>query len=302
MTVLILTDPGDEHAQHMASYLRTQGARVKFLHCEDFPHRLQVVLRPEPWEGFFVFPDGEQVGFEQVEAVYWRTLGQFPPAALPDPEQALIAHNDTRSLFESLLMELRCRWVNGWQAFELHQRKPAALARVARLGVPVPATLIGNHAPSVVQFAQQHPQVVFKPVQGGAFAERLRPDHLQEENLRSLTYAPVTLQEEVPGENVRVFVAGKRVMACRILAHSLDYREDPDPKILPLELSPQQRQQCLQVAQTLHLLWTGMDFRLRPDGTLVFLEANPSPMFLGFEQRSGLPLTEALGALLLGKE
>jgi hypothetical protein len=31
----------------------------------------------------------------------------------------------------------------------------------------------------------------------------------------------------------------------------------------------------------------------------VFLEANPSPMFLGFERRSGLPLTEALGELLL---
>ena len=31
----------------------------------------------------------------------------------------------------------------------------------------------------------------------------------------------------------------------------------------------------------------------------VFLEANPSPMFLGFEARTGLPLTAALTTLLV---
>ena len=33
-----------------------------------------------------------------------------------------------------------------------------------------------------------------------------------------------------------------------------------------------------------------------------FLEANPSPMFLGFESRCGLPITEALVELLLREE
>jgi hypothetical protein len=47
-------------------------------------------------------------------------------------------------------------------------------------------------------------------------------------------------------------------------------------------------------------VWTGIDLRRTPDGRHVFLEANPSPMFLGFERRSGLPLTEALVALLIG--
>jgi glutathione synthase/RimK-type ligase-like ATP-grasp enzyme len=44
----------------------------------------------------------------------------------------------------------------------------------------------------------------------------------------------------------------------------------------------------------------GIDFRLTPTGTYVFLEANPSPMFKGFEKYTGLPLTEALSSLLLG--
>ena len=55
---------------------------------------------------------------------------------------------------------------------------------------------------------------------------------------------------------------------------------------------------CRRIARRLDLLWAGLDFRLTPGGRYVFLEANPSPMFLGFEARSGLPLTEALTELL----
>ena len=46
---------------------------------------------------------------------------------------------------------------------------------------------------------------------------------------------------------------------------------------------------------------TGMDFRLTPEGHYVFLEANPSPMFMGFEARTKQPLTDSLAALLMEK-
>ena len=35
------------------------------------------------------------------------------PPEMPDPEQAYIAGNDARGLFESLLIQLPARWVNG---------------------------------------------------------------------------------------------------------------------------------------------------------------------------------------------
>ena len=38
---------------------------------------------------------------------------------------------------------------------------------------------------------------------------------------------------------------------------------------------------------------------ITPDGRYVFLEANPSPMFMRFELDTGPPLTESLGALLI---
>jgi hypothetical protein len=42
------------------------------------------------------------------------------------------------------------------------------------------------------------------------------------------------------------------------------------------------------------LEWTAIDWRLTEAGEYVFLEANPSPMFLHFEQQTGFPITQQL--------
>ncbi|MCI0742908.1 MAG: hypothetical protein L0Y72_28090, partial [Gemmataceae bacterium] len=215
--------------------------------------------------------------------------------------QAALAANDARSLFEALLIGQPARWVNGWNAYQLHQTKPVQLARVAALGVPVPATLLANDPESVRDFAARHPRSIFKPVQGGAHTRRLELGHLTDTNLAHLALAPVTIQEEVPGTDLRVFVAGQRVLACEIHTDHVDFRDDPAPRIAPCALPVDVTAWCLRAARALELLWTGMDVRRTPDGRHVFLEANPSPMFLGFEERAGLPLTDALTALLLEK-
>lgn len=299
MAILILGGEDDDHAVHVLQHLRTCGTEAELLDSRYFPSRLQISFDLKTRAGWLRLPGSREFAFEEITAVYWRMYhGTFWPE-LPDAEQAHIAQNDARSLLESLLIGLPARWVNGWGAYQLHQTKPEQLARVAARGISVPDTLCTNDPEAVRQFAARHPRAIFKPVQGGAHARRVVPRHLETKNLASLAVAPVTLQEEVPGENVRVFVAGDRVLACRILTGELDYRDDPEPRIEAIELPSQVAADCREIARLLDLLWTGIDFRRTPDGRYVFLEANPSPMFLGFEHHTGLPLTDSLAALLL---
>jgi glutathione synthase/RimK-type ligase-like ATP-grasp enzyme len=302
MAILILSPPDDDHARHMRDYLETREQPIWFLNSADFPANLQVTYDPVTERGQFRFPGGTVVDFAEVTAVYWRSYAGVSPPELPHEEQADIAGNDARGLFESLLIRLKTRWVNGWDAFHLHQTKPAALAMVAELGVPVPATVLTNDPDGLIAFIDRHTRCIFKPVQGGAHTRRLELRHLADENLDNLRYSPVTLQEEIEGTDVRVFVAGDRVLACDVRTSELDFRDDPNPEITPIELPDDVAERSVRIARKLHLLWTGIDYRRTPDGRYVFLEANPSPMFLGFEQRSGLPLTEALGDLLRGSE
>lgn len=301
MTVLILGDPQEDHVRHVGQELDRRGVDARCLDARDFPSRLRISFDPERRWGLITFPDGGSVDLADVSAVYWRAYNFVIPPPMPNAEQAHIAYNDARSLFESLLIWLPARWVNGFAAWQLHQTKPVQLARVAALGVAVPETLLTNDPAAVAEFARRVGRVVFKPVQGGAHTERLTDAHLTENALQRLAFAPVTLQAEVPGTNIRAFVAGERVLACEIRTEAIDFRDDPSPQLCVHHLPAESEKVCRRIALALELLWTGIDFRRTPEGEYVFLEANPSPMFLGFEQATGLPLTEALVELLVGE-
>jgi hypothetical protein len=302
MTVLILGGTDDEHAVTMLDYLRAQRADAELVDSRWFPKDLGLSFDPVADSWTVALPGGRRVDGKDIRSVYWRCYNGILTPPMPDPEQAYIASNDSRGLFESFLIGLRTRWVNGWKGFKLHQTKPAALAMVAKLGMAVPETLLTNDPEQVRAFASRHPRTIFKPVQGGAHTRPLTPAHLTEENLINLAYAPVTLQDEIVGTNIRVFVAGKRVLACEVVADTLDFRDTEDPRILRHELPPQMDAMCRRIAATLELVWTGIDLRQTREGQYVFLEANPSPMFLGFQKRCALPLTESLTALLLHEE
>lgn len=300
MSVLILGPAADEHAAHVREQLQRRGAEVHLVDTADFPQRLQVSFDPASGWGGLTLPSGDTICFDAVTAVYWRSYGPLAVPQLPNPEQSRLAQNDARGLFESLLIRIPARWVNGWVGWQLHQTKPAALARVAALGAEVPNTVVTNNPAVVREFVRNVGRVIFKPVQGGAHARRLTPELLSQAALERLAIAPVTLQEEIEGTNIRTFVAGERVLSCEIETDAVDFRDDPQPLLRVHQLPPGQAERSREIARELQLAWAGIDYRRTPDGRYVFLEANPSPMFLGFEEQTGLPLTEALLELLIG--
>jgi len=301
-TVVVLADPQDEHAIHVCAELARRRHRGLILDSSDFPSRLQLTFDPLAGRGRVTLGDGTALDWGDVHSVYWRNYNGVALSPLPDPEQAHIAENDARSLFESMLIRWPTRWVNGWEAYQLHQTKPAQLAAVAGLdlggAVTVPPTLLSNDPAAVLEFASRHDDCIFKPVQGGAHTRPLTTRHLTEEHLANLVHAPVTIQQRVEGTDIRVFLAGERLYACRLHTDALDFREDDDVRIEPAELPDEVAAVCRRIAAALKLLWTGIDLRLTADGRYHFFEANPSPMFLGFEDRTRLPLTDALLALL----
>jgi hypothetical protein len=307
MNVIILGTPADAHAKAVAREIETRGSQVQFLDFVEFPSKVQLSLIPSNPEsgneqipsGMVRFKNGAKWNWTDIQAVYWRSFQLPQVTGVPDPEQQYIASNDSRSLIESLLWKLQARWVNGIQAYEFHQRKPSQLALTASLGVKIPQTIITNDPQAVRAFADRIPNAIFKPVQGGAHTEILQSQHLTDENLRNLTFSPIALQEEIAGTDIRVFVAGKRTLACEIRSAATDFRDDASPEIVPIEIPPEIERTSRRIASAFHLLWTGIDFRRTPTGEYVFFEANPSPMFLGFQSRTGLPLLESLVDVLL---
>lgn len=300
MNILILGNSSDAHAVHMKNVLTQAGVTVDYLDTRMFPSQLKISWEPNSVFSSLKLSPEHQFDFQDIHSVYWRSLGSVGIPSLEDSHQQNIAFNDSMSVLRTLFKACPARWVNSWEAYQFHKEKPLQLRQVHLLGVKIPQTLITNDPQEVIRFAKSHEKAIFKPVYGGAHTQTLAESLLEPKRLNlALSVAPVTLQEYIPGTNVRSYVIGDSVYAAEIRSHDLDFRTDIEAELIPVELPKQIQQQCKDIAKALYLEWTAIDWRRNPAGEYVFLEANPSPMFLHFERQTGFPITEKLVELLM---
>jgi glutathione synthase/RimK-type ligase-like ATP-grasp enzyme len=299
VNIVILGNGEDAHARHLHGALTQVGAIAHYLDTRWFPTQLSLSWQPGTQTGSLKLPDGHRLRLHEIHSVFWRTFAGVNIPELHDADRSRIALNDSMSALRSLIQAGSARWINSWQAYQFHKEKPLQLDAVQHIGVPIPATLISNDPEDLQDFAKQCDRPIFKPVYGGAHTQFVTSEHLEGDRLRlALRIAPVTLQEYIPGTNIRTYVIAESVYAAEIRSPALDFREDTAAELIPIELPEVVRQQCLAIRQALMLEWTAIDWRLKPSGDYIFLEANPSPMFLHFEKQTGFPITQKLVEIL----
>lgn len=300
MSILVLGNHTEAHAVHILTELKKQGCDAHYFDTSLFPREITISCYCHSNQGRLKLPDGKILQFHEISSVFWRTIYPVKIPKLSDRQQAQIAHNDSMSTLRTFFQTTSIRWVNSWQAYQFHREKPLQLKKVQQLGVKIPDTLITNDPQAVKEFAQAYPQVIFKPVYGGAHAGILSKDYLDSQHLqRVLQVSPITIQEYIPGTNIRTYVIGKSVYAAEIRSKSVDFRLDKQTQLLPVEVPDTVIQDCLAITPALWLEWTAIDWRLTPEGQYFFLEANFSPMFLHFERQTQFPITESLLKLLI---
>jgi glutathione synthase/RimK-type ligase-like ATP-grasp enzyme len=301
MQILVLGEENDLHARHIHDVLVSRGVKAAYFNSRTFPTQSRISWNPQTQDGWLCLTTGEKLQLSKIQSGYWRSFNGVYIPELPDAHQEAIAFNDASGLLRTLLQTPAIRWVNGWQAYEFHKEKPRQLAVVNNLGVQIPHTLISNDPDLVSEFANTLDRAIFKPVYGGAHAKLITPEFLAPERLKlALKIAPIALQEFIEGTNIRTYVIGDRVFSAEIQTGEIDFRDDVEADIIPIELPPEIEQMSIAIARSLMLAWTAIDWRRHPTGTYYFLEANPSPMFIYFEEKTGYPLTDRLVDLLLG--
>ena len=299
MHILVLSNLEDPHAQHIANALSMSGVIVNYLCTRSFPTDIQISWQPDEQVGFLTLPDRQRLNLQDIHKVFWRNFCVPHIPDLKDGDLQAIAYSDTMSVLRTLLQADPDMWVNSWQAYQFHKEKPLQLSKVKQLGVPIPATLISNDPEKISEFSRLH-KAIFKPVYGGTHTQLVTESHLDPERLNSvLKLSPVTIQAYIPGTNIRSYVIGDNVYSAEIRSNALDFREDDASQLIPVEIPEYVRQQCLAITQALMLKWTAIDWRLQPTGEYIFLEANPSPMFIYFENQTGFPITQKLVQLLM---
>lgn len=188
------------------------------------------------------------------------------------------------------------------------QLKPFQLHAAQNVGLNIPKTLITNNPTRVRKFVEEVGSVVYKPSMGGSLCRIVDQSTLQDLDL--IIKAPVIFQKKEEGTSVRLtFVGNEMVSAVAIPSQSMDYRSDPvysgggqiyQRVSVPLEII----EKCRKLMQQCGLLFSGIDFIMKEDGSFIFLEANSSPIYMDIEQKTQNPITLKLADYLfkLGNE
>ncbi len=190
--------------------------------------------------------------------------------------------------------------VNPVETLMIHFAKPYHLEVLRANGIPVPETLVTSNVEKLLAFSQER-ELIYKPVAGGALCRMLTEEDKEPERLAALANAPVQFQQYIEGNDLRVFVLDGQVIASFLVeGEGVDYREGTN-SVQPYEITPEIASLCIQACASLGLIFSGVDLKLRPDGSVVCIECNPSPMFEGFDRVAPQSIVSQIATYLIEK-
>ena len=255
----------------------------------------------------------------EVTAIWHRrlNLGRHLPAGL-DKQLRHASLGEVSAAAHGMLASLKAFRMDHLHHIRHAENKQLQLQVARDLGLDIPRTLTTNDPAAVRDFAKScEGGMVTKMLSSFAiydegkelvvFTNAVKPEDLAD--LSGLSLCPATFQELVPKSlETRVTVVGHRIMSASIDSQVYtstihDWRrdglrmlEDWRPYQLPLEIE----EKILRLMNYFSLNYGAIDIIRTPDGKHVFLELNPCGEFFWLEHSPGLPISDAIAALLLG--
>ncbi len=301
--IIILGREDEAHANHVANALKSKNENFTFLDTSKYPIDILIDWKADEQNSGKITINNKKINLSDIKSVYWRNFSDVKYEVFEDGENteflSYMIERERRSALHSLFYSLDINWVNSMNAFDLHKKKAYLTNLFNKNDIRVPKTLITNDKEALVKFYEENnKKIIFKPVLGGAYTQRITEENLTEEYLNTLKISPVQFQECIEGVDIRVYAFKDTLYAAIIEASTIDFREDTNSKLIPVELPQKVKDDCIKMMKVADLKYSGIDIRLTPQGEYVFIEANPAPMFLHAENVTGYPLTEELVKLL----
>lgn len=322
MTVLIITHSQDnESIALVTKAIERRGGRVFRFDTDRFPTETQLVAEyGETHQRLTLVSDGATLDLRDVSAIWHRRLnigGQLPREM--DRQFRNASLGEARATVMGMLASLDAFRMDAETLIRRAENKQLQIQIARELGLETPRTLITNDPEAVRTFARTCERgLITKMLSSFAinedeaekvvFTNPVRPEDLND--LRGLRLCPMTFQEQVPKAlELRVTIVGEQVLAASIdsqasarAAH--DWRRDGVQLLnewQPYELPSETKKKLLRLMDYFELNYGAADFIVTPEGRHVFLEVNPSGEFFWLELNPGLPISNAIADVLLGR-
>ncbi len=309
--IIVISYPGDPHAQRVIGLLQEGGHDVALLDISDLPDRAGITIDYDDprCPAITIHRDREAaMRIDQATAVWWRRPQAPDMGEVMDPNARMFAANEWNEAINGLWQLLEARWVNPPARDEVASRKALQLRIASECGLAVPRTLITSDPSRAQSFIESQGlgRTVFKTFSATHAVWRETRLVRKEEMavVDTVRTAPVIFQEYVRAEaDLRVTVVGDRIFPAAIYAGNTDYPVDfrmslGQARVEPTTLPDKVAGQIREFMNRLGLIYGAIDMRRSADGKHVFLEINTAGEFLFIEERTGLPISKALAEWL----
>lgn len=298
--IVILSNPQDVHARHIANKLRRRGLDVVCISKADFGNGASIAVSPAAQRGELKLFDGRRIASDVISAVWHRRPGSIHVnPAIDDELDRSFATNEWTQAIDCFFSLASIRSVSP----PVKQRaatKPLQLSLASQVGLCVPPTLITSDPEEALAFVALHDGVVVHKAMTAPphqFIDTRVWDADASEHLADLPLCPTILQERVLGPaDVRATVVGRQIYsACIVTSRAeVDSRLDPDAPCIRYQLPTDIESALLRLMDELGLVFGTIDLKLADSGEHVFLEVNPQGQFLYIEILTGLPISDAV--------
>jgi hypothetical protein len=318
--ILILSRSNEAHGDLIYERLRERGAAVIRFDNADFPANaaLSLSYTSAGRARYALHTTNGRIDLDDVGAImYWRPNSPVPHNRVSDPELHTFVEQECRDVVSDMWHGLPTTWLPGRPAIVQTAQYKASQLRVAgEIGFELPPTLITNSPGDFLEFYRAHGGAIISKLAGYAllksvgqtFARYTEPVSPRDvAHADAVRYVPTIFQAYVPKRvELRITVVGDRVFPAEIRSQAShhtrhDWRRYDmfATQYAPHDLPRDVESRCVALVQRLGLTYGAIDMIVTPDGRYVFLEINPSGLFLWIERATGLPITDAICDLLV---
>lgn len=316
MSILILSDAWDPHADRVSAILDSRGIRS---------FRLNLDVESLRDTNFFIeddvatiFTPSDSFVSSEIETVWARRLNvamSLQQEHLEDGASFQIWRNEWNRHLYWIFDTLRgASWLNPLLEGGVADNKHRQMRMAKQVGLSVPATLSGNRRSDLVRFSEEYGSVALKFISQktvyrdgkflGLYVHRLSCHDMEE--FGGSDEQPVVLQAYIQKDyEVRYTVVGDEHFACKIESQkspraSVDWRRY-DVGNTPheqMEAPSSIRKKVTMLMADLGIRYGAFDFIVDSEGTWWFLEVNSNGQWLWIQELAGLPIAEAIATLL----
>jgi glutathione synthase/RimK-type ligase-like ATP-grasp enzyme len=310
--ILIISHAKDPHARRVLQLLEQAGRGATLLDLSALPEATALTIAYDPAgvrRAILTASGSESVDLLAARSVWWRRPQVPNLSAIQDPDILAFTHNEWHEAIQGLWQLVPAPWMNPPPQDEVASRKALQLHLAARSGLGIPPTLITSDPAMAREFLERQGQrrTIFKTFSctHAIWRETRLVEAGERELLEHVRWAPVIFQDYIEADaDVRVTVVGDRVFAAAIDTSESDYRVDfrmslGQARMTPTELPEPLTGRLLSFMRSLGLVYGAIDLRRTPSGDYVFLEVNTAGEFLFVEERTGLPIAQAVADWLI---